>query len=57
MFCQFQVDAPESGRHLTDVFGVEALDEGEVVVVHGHLLVVYDVVVKLPDGKQRARGL
>ena len=57
MFCQFQVDAPESGRHLTDVFGVEALDEGEVVVVHGHLLVVYDVVIELPDGKQRARGL
>ena len=57
MFREFQVDAPESGRHLTDVLGVEALDEGEVVVVHRHLLVVYDVVIELPDGKQRACGL
>ena len=57
MFREFQVDAPESGRHLADVLGVETLDEWEVVIVHHHLLVIDDVVVQLPDGKQGARGL
>ena len=45
MFREFQVDAPESGRHLTDVLGVETLDEWEVVIVHHHMLVIDDVVV------------
>ena len=57
MFSKLQKDAPESGRHLTDVLGVESLNEWKVIVVHLHLFVVDDVVVKFYDGKQSARGL
>ena len=39
---------------MADVFCVETLNELEVVVVHLHLLVVDDVVVQFPDGKQSA---
>ena len=57
MLREFQENAPESGRHLADVLCVETLNEWEVVVVCLHLLVIDDVVVQLPDGKQSARGL
>ena len=57
LFSKFQEDAPEPWRHLADVFRVETLNKREVVVVHLHLFVVDDVVVKFSDGKQSARGL